>query len=124
MNNYVMWVAALAACLCTQSAMADGNQLLKECEDGIAYMDGGKAPQNPVGVGHCVGVIQGTLDTLDLAHAVFKSPKAVCQPDGGISMLQTMRVVVKFLKEHPDRLHLNESGLVTTAMWTSFPCPQ
>ncbi|WP_047528498.1 Rap1a/Tai family immunity protein [Pseudomonas sp. 11/12A] len=122
MKKYVIWVAATTACLAAQSAMADGNKLLKECREGIVYVDGGREPENLFGVGQCMGVIQGTIDTLDLTHALLNSPKIVCLPSGGLETLQVMKIVVKYLNEHPDRLHLNESGLISTALMVSFPC--
>jgi hypothetical protein len=124
MKNYVIWIAAMTACLCAQSATADGNKLLKECSEGVAYVDGGKEPDSLFGVGQCMGVIQGTLDTLELTHALLNSSKIVCLPSGGLETLQIMKVVVKYLNEHPDRLHLNESGLISTALMVSFPCPK
>lgn len=124
MKNFVIWIAAMTVCLCAQSAMADGNKLLKECREGIAYIDGGHEPESLFGVGQCIGVIQGTLDTLDLTHALLNSPKLVCLPNGGLETLQIMKIVVKYLNEHPDRLHLNESGLISTALLVSFPCPK
>lgn len=124
MKSYVIWIAAISACLCAQSAMADGNKLLKECNQGVAYVDGGKEPESLLAVGRCMGVIQGTLDTLDLTHALLNSPKIVCLPSGGLQTIQIMKIVVKYLNEHPDRLHLNESGLISTALMVSFPCPK
>lgn len=110
----------LALCF-SAAAMADGNKLLLECQDGINSMSGGVA-NNPVGVGHCVGVLQATMDTLDIFHEAGGVPKLVCVPEGGIPMVQSMRVVVQSLEEHPQSLHLNESVLVVSALKNAFPC--
>ena len=110
----------LALCF-SAGAMADGNKLLLECQDGINNMSGGAA-KNPVGVGHCVGVLQATMDTLDILHEAGGTPKFVCVPEGGIPMVQSMRVVVQSLEEHPQSLHLNESVLVVAALKNAFPC--
>jgi hypothetical protein len=114
-------LVALLALGCGMPAMADGNKLLLECQDGIASMSGAAA-KNPVGVGHCVGVLQATIDTLDIVHEAGGAPKLVCVPEGGIPMIQSMRIVVQSLEEHPEALHLNESVLVVSALKNAFPC--
>jgi hypothetical protein len=115
--------AALASgALCfSVGALADGNKLLLECQDGINSMSGGAA-QNSVGIGHCVGVLQATMDTLDLFHEAGGLPRLVCVPEGGIPMIQSMRIIVQSLQAHPESLHLNESVLVVAALKNAFPC--
>jgi hypothetical protein len=103
------------------SVLADGNSLLSECQDGIGAMNGAPA-KNPLGAGHCVGVLQATMDTLDIFHEAAGATRLVCVPEGGIPMVQSMRVMVKYLHEHPESLHLNESVLVVSAMKSAFPC--
>ncbi|MFJ3486339.1 Rap1a/Tai family immunity protein [Pseudomonas sp. NPDC090202] len=117
----VAGVFVLLACGLGTPAFADGNKLLLECQDGIQSMSGGVA-KNPVGIGHCVGVLQATIDTLDLFHEAGDVPKLVCVPEGGIPMIQSMRIVVQSLEEHPQSLHLNESVLVVAALKNAFPC--
>jgi len=114
-------VSGLLALCFSAVALADGNKLLLECQDGITSMSGGVA-KNTVGIGHCVGVLQATMDTLDLFHEAGGTPKLVCVPEGGIPMIQSMRIVVQALEEHPQSLHLNESVLVVSALKNAFPC--
>jgi len=121
MARSILGCSALFALCLSTGAMADGNKLLLECQDGISSMSGGAA-KNPVGVGHCVGVLQATIDTLDILHEAGGTPKFVCVPEGGIPMVQSMRIVVQSLEEHPQSLHLNESVLVVAALKNAFPC--
>jgi hypothetical protein len=121
MINAITGVAALVAVCLSAPAWADGNKLLLECQDGINAMSGAPAA-NPLGAGHCVGVLQATMDTLDIFHEAGGAPRLVCVPTGGIPMVQSMRIMVKFLQEHPESLHLNESVLVVSAMKQAFPC--
>ncbi|WP_296261020.1 MULTISPECIES: Rap1a/Tai family immunity protein [unclassified Pseudomonas] len=115
-------LCSIAFVLCFSAvAEADGNKLLQECQDGISSMSGGVA-RNPVGIGHCVGVLQATIDTLDLIHEAGGTPELVCVPEGGIPMIQSMRIVVQSLEAHPQSLHLNESVLVVSALKNAFPC--
>jgi hypothetical protein len=45
----------------------------------------------------------------------------VCIPEK-VPPLQLARVVVKWLREHPEKLHEPISGLVTDAINAGFPC--
>ncbi len=121
MVKSIAGVSALFALCVSAGALADGNKLLLECQDGINSMSGGVA-QNGVGVGHCVGVLQATMDTLDLFHEAGGLPRLVCVPEGGIPMIQSMRIIVQSLQAHPESLHLNESVLVVAALKNAFPC--
>ncbi|MCF7533773.1 Rap1a/Tai family immunity protein [Pseudomonas petrae] len=121
MGKSIAGVSALFALCVSVGALADGNKLLLECQDGINSMSGAVA-QNGVGVGHCVGVLQATMDTLDLFHEAGGLPRLVCVPEGGIPMIQSMRIIVQSLQAHPESLHLNESVLVVAALKNAFPC--
>ena len=121
MGRLSLGVSALCALCFSIGALADGNKLLLECQDGINSMSGG-VTQNSVGVGHCVGVLQATMDTLDLFHEAGGLPRLVCVPEGGIPMIQSMRIIVQSLQAHPESLHLNESVLVVAALKNAFPC--
>jgi hypothetical protein len=45
----------------------------------------------------------------------------ICVPDT-VSTAQLVLIVVKFLKENPDRLHFTKNGLVFEAYLGAFPC--
>ena len=45
-----------------------------------------------------------------------------CVPHGGMASAQAIRVVVKFLKENPAKLHQPETMLAMMALLNSFPC--
>jgi hypothetical protein len=36
---------------------------------------------------------------------------------------QVVKVVMKWLTEHPENLHFNSAGLVANALHDAFPCP-
>ena len=55
-------------------------------------------------------------------HAV-ESLRGPCFPDRA-PILQLARVLVKWLREHPERLHEIKSILTTAAFRESFPCEQ
>ena len=49
-------------------------------------------------------------------------PPQVCLPEG-LSSGQLLLVIVKFLRDHPERLHEARGFLALEAAKASFPCP-
>lgn len=45
-----------------------------------------------------------------------------CVPANKITGGQVARVIVKYLKDHPERLHENETFLAIQALQAAFPC--
>jgi hypothetical protein len=63
-----------------------------------------------------------TLQGPDKAREyAFNTLRGVCIPEK-VPLLQLARVVVKWLHEHPERLHEPISGLVKDAINDAFPC--
>ena len=81
----------------------------------------------------CQGFIQGLRDGVAVATAVihqsnpslnFKGSIAdlgICFPDG-VNLPQVIRVVLKYIREHPEQSHLPSAALVFTADLQAFPC--
>jgi hypothetical protein len=61
--------------------------------------------------GYCTGLVNGVTNA---------SPR-VC-PDEAVTTGQTLRVVVKYLEDHPEELHLDNAVLVEKALAKAFPC--
>jgi Rap1a immunity proteins len=65
-----------------------------------------------------------TLAGPDKAKAfALDSLRVACLPDNA-TLLQLARVLVKWLREHPERLHEPKSVLTTAALRDAFPCQQ
>jgi hypothetical protein len=58
-----------------------------------------------------------------LKQYVFDALKGPCIPDDA-TLLKLARVLVKWLREHPERLHELRSTLTTAALMDAFPCQQ
>ena len=96
-----------------QSSTNDGNYLLDSCRITIQHMDGTE-PQSAFDSfrdGTCMGIVSGVS---------FSSPK-VC-PTEGVKLRQSIRVVYKYLQDHPERLNLRDAQLVEEALAHAFPC--
>jgi hypothetical protein len=117
-------------CSTTLRAQMDGNKLLSECTVTIRQMDTGVSPDsaNQIDDVHCLGFIEGVLEGLvvgesagDENHTATKK-RYVCIPDGA-SLGQNVRVVVKWMKEHPKDLHRRAALLIYVALLEAYPCP-
>lgn len=70
-----------------------------------------------------IGMMGVTLAGPDkLRSAAFRLLDPVCIPQNS-PLVQLARVLVKWLREHPERLHENRGVLVEAAFRDSFPCP-
>ncbi len=49
-------------------------------------------------------------------------PSTVCFPEKGIKNDQGVRVVIKYLKDNPAKLHENEILLIMLAYANAYPC--
>jgi hypothetical protein len=106
-----------------------GNDVLDRCQTSVRLYDNNGAPVGEhLNAGWCSGWVSGTLELTKLHNEwtgfVKEKPTLLqfCVPDSGIPVIQAMRVVVKYLKEHPEQLHEDGMGLTVAALKDSFPC--
>jgi len=97
-----------------QEDYTSGSWLLVSCELAVRSDDDKAFQENNFESyrnGFCRGIVDGVSDV---------SPK-VCQPQGS-TYGQYHRVVLKYLQDHPEELHLRNSELVEKALAKAFPC--
>lgn len=114
-------LVAVLACLQPAPATADGNMLLQRCQTVLRTEERGGGPASnadAMASTFCFGYINGVLDFQSSAR---KDVAYFCLPEGA-SRMQALRVVVKFLTDHPERLHEHEVNLVIFALREAFPC--
>jgi hypothetical protein len=96
----------------SQTNTTDGNFLLVSCEVSIRGMEGsdftgtGEAWRG----GNCMGLVRG----------VYSALPTVCAAN--VTIGQLIRVVVKYLQNHPEKLNLEDVLLVRSALESAFPC--
>jgi hypothetical protein len=97
-----------------QEEVTSGNWLLVSCQVTVKTVDDPTFKENDYESfrdGFCRGIVEGVSDA---------SPK-VCPPKDS-TYGQSDRVVVKYLQDHPEELHMKNSTLVETALAKAFPC--
>lgn len=114
------WIAAVAliGALASGSAMAsDGNGLLQQCQALIRSMD----DQGPATYadGQCLGLVQGVTDMLLLYQDQL--PQKFCVPQN-VTYGQGVRIVVKYLQDHPSFLNNKDTVLVLAAYHDAYGC--
>jgi hypothetical protein len=115
----------------TPSTKGDGNRLLQYCGALVRDADSSfKATTDKYGSDWCIGYLTGFAEGLDAMEMVVSNTfeeystmrtRYICFPDGS-TIGQSARVLVKFLNDHPERLHENEGVLVLNAFQKAFPC--
>jgi len=106
-----------------------GNDLLRACADTVHLLDRDSqlADTEMWSAFHCSGYVAGFVDGYVLAedmeyHRVGSSHPLFCVREGGLVASQEVRIFVKWLRDHPERLHESGRVLLTIALEQAFPC--
>jgi len=89
----------------------DGNRLLAGCESDL----------KDYAHGLCVGYVIGFVESQDFIDEAGTPLYPSCVPDG-VKWGQLRKVIVKFLKERPEKLHFKAGALVRVSLMKAFPC--
>ena len=103
---------------------ADGNRLLRSCEVLLNTMSNSEISGNLFDAGFCLGYVQGVHQLNRACNFLLERKKQpiFCSPHGKITNNQAVRIITKYLKEHPEQLHEEEIFLVIKAFGIAFPC--
>lgn len=76
-------------------------------------------------LGYVGGFVQGVETTISFVQSVTKrSPLApFCKPDD-LERGQMVRIVMKYIRENPEKAHLPTAGLIMGALSKAYPCPE
>jgi Rap1a immunity proteins len=105
---------------------SSGMNLLSSCEKWERIMDGQKITtslDSSFDAGYCSGLINGISVTQILYSECLpqKNKYKVCWPKG-TNTTQNIKVVLKYLREHPAELHLPDTMLIMKAFGEAYPC--
>jgi hypothetical protein len=106
-----------------------GNTVLDKCQKTIHfYENDGGLVKDQFDEGWCIGWVDSALSLDGLNEQWREVTKArpslmeFCAPTDGIPVIQGVRVVVKYLTDHPEQLHLNGMTVTWMALKDAFPC--
>jgi hypothetical protein len=97
-KSHLITAAILAASLTTPAHGSDGKNLQKSCK------------LEPYG--YCLGFVAGV-------YAATSEP--FCNPPS-VKDRELRSIVVKYMNDHPEKLHLGQAELVVEAYKAAFPC--
>jgi hypothetical protein len=120
-------LALLALVLCAVAAFSadekyvDGNELLSKCSSTVKLLDNEKLSSSEMqDAKWCSGYVNGIDDGIEIASATGNTAKLYCIPEG-VTTGQAIRVLVKWLRNHPEKLH--QSRVLVVVSWAdAFPC--
>lgn len=78
-------------------------------------------------IGTCLGFMSGLRDGIEMSITIVKHDEGslqdlgVCLPDG-VETGQIVHVVMKYIKENPERAHIRSAMLYVEANAKAFPC--
>jgi len=100
----------------------DGTELLRACTAAVNQADGVEVTtEQSIESVWCIGYVSGLLDGLAVMGWKGGSTR-VCIPQSGIDNEQAIRIVVKYLREHPEGLHRSARSLAVAAIGGAFRC--
>ena len=109
-------------------AVTSGTETMMNCAIAVRSMDGDRTISNEdAGLGlKCIGMVEGVMDTLIQWEESSRRHRAplmdtACLP-AGVTVGQAVQVSYKYMKAHPEQLHVPGSGLIYLALTEAFPC--
>ncbi|MEA3300983.1 MAG: Rap1a/Tai family immunity protein [Pseudomonadota bacterium] len=117
-------VSQVAAQSPPPSSTANGHTLLAECGDVVSFVETGVSNDFSVGGSYCLGMVNGMLNLNTIYQAEPGRQPLFCVPrEPVITNAEAARVVVDYLKAHPDQLNLDQASLMFFAFEKAWPCP-
>lgn|SRR5271166_2390850 len=101
-----------------------GSDLAHDCRTWVRWQNSHGLPsEDALDATRCIEYIKGAVDAF--MYSTFrnwvKPSDSICVPQG-FTGEQAVLIVLKYLDNHPENLHLEASGLVWTATHSAFPC--
>ncbi len=114
----ILIVIILLAGFATNVESNDGSDLLTYCNKAIDAFEG--KPMDDFSSGQCLGMLYAIGYTNYVSSIKYKNKPLFCTPP--VQMMKSARIVVKYLKDHPEKLHEEAVGLAVEALSEAFPC--
>lgn len=115
----VLCTCGLVASQAYSQDKTSGNFLIGACHVTVSVIEHSGTiakPNEAWKAGYCRGIVEGVDSVATLGGQV-------CKPDG-VTNDQEVRVVAKYLEDHPESLNQKGSILAFQALREAFPCKQ
>ena len=100
----------------------DGNDLVSRCQKAVKFFDADNYDaDNDIDISWCIGYVH-SFTKVNAYYKAFDIPVLICFPESGIENRQAIRVLVKYLQDHPEKLHEYDMILTISAFVEAFPC--
>ena len=110
----------------------NGSMLLKNCKndaedyylsesDSLSNEAKKKFLEAVLGSASCKGYLAGVFDTLDESDSSKEDINKSCIPYT-VTYQKKRQVVLKYLNDHPEKLHLSAVALVIESLKVNYPC--
>ena len=114
----------------TAETRDDGYRLLKECGQTVREMDSNPAhPASHYSDGRCLGYVTGFIEGVQAmgmfgtaSDSEYEANRPMCFPDES-TYGQDVRILVTWLTDHPELLHLDAGVLTFRALSEAYTCP-
>ena len=101
----------------------DGAKFLRACSAEVKQQDGLQVSQEEsIEALWCISYVSGFLDALAVSDSMAPARKAICLPQRGITTDQAARILVKYLRDNPEKLHQSGRISLFVALTKIFPC--
>ena len=108
-----------------QFYISDTNQLASDCRTDVRMLDGAallKSEQAYDAIS-CIYTVKAFLDTTELGNGTSSRLARFCTP-ASMDINEAIRVFLKFIDDHPEKLHEPAVVNLWNSMSHAFPCPK
>lgn len=98
---------------------SSGNRFLEVCSV-VDKHSGDLSANESLELMHCIGYVQGIVDTMMFYDDMHFGPHVFCPPK--VTMAQAIRVTRKYVSEHPEEANDKTMDLTWRAFVKAFPC--
>lgn len=104
-------------------ATVTGEELLNRCSAAEKSVDGGKmSGDEMLDAMWCMGYMSGLLDGFSVGDYKVADAKMMCPPEDGLTRTQALRIVAKWLREHPEARQKSGRRSALLALAGAYPC--
>ena len=100
-----------------------GNKLITYCTQGVKFLnDEDLSDVGAMQASACMGYVTALFQKNNFDTDVYQLRQDYCIPDH-VTRAQTLRVILKYLNDHPEELHAPAYVVARNSLVVSFPCP-